>query len=164
MIHTALMAFGVVVSILVTQCDIGAVNIGDFIRTYTVTVTNAGDENAFVTIAMPDSKATVLARPGDAVELTGFQAGSVGIFVTAYDLAKEVALYKLKAALVEMAHSPKLSPDDVKTIWAEIYGIENRIAHHTGETGAAKCTVTLSAKKPVAVVAALQATSWTLDC
>ena len=164
MFQAVLPAFALILSVLVAQCDIG--NIGDYVNTYKVTVTNAGDQNAFVTIVMPDSKETVLALPADTVAESGFQGGEVAIFVTPYDLAGELELYRLRAQLVEKAHNPKLDNGQVKALWDEINGIQNRISagHFQGQPGAGRCTTTLSTKKPVAAVATFDQNRWVVSC
>jgi hypothetical protein len=162
--HIVIVALGLVFSVLVGECNVG--NIGDYVNTYKVTVTNGADADAFVTILMPDSKGTVLAKAGQAVSESGFEDGSVTIYVTPYDLGQFAGLAQLRVDLITKSKNPKLTTAEVADLWARINDVENRMSasHVQGQPGSGHCTAALSTKKPVAAVAKLEANVWQVDC
>jgi hypothetical protein len=59
------------------QCDIG--DIGDFVVTYDVSVTNAAADPVTVTIRTPDASRNAVVAPGATVALTTFASGELAV-------------------------------------------------------------------------------------
>jgi len=73
-----LMAMPLVFAIVFADksCDIDLGNIGDYVVTYDITVTNRGAEPAVIGISGSDVHAQGIVQPGEALSATSFQGGS----------------------------------------------------------------------------------------
>jgi hypothetical protein len=58
-------------------CDISAGNLGDFVATYEITVTNGGPDDALLYVAGKDVQRRAIVPPGGSVHQTSFVGGSI---------------------------------------------------------------------------------------
>jgi hypothetical protein len=58
-------------------CDISAGNVGDFIVTYEITVTNGGPDDALLFLSGKDLQRRAIVRPGGSMHATSYVGGSI---------------------------------------------------------------------------------------
>jgi hypothetical protein len=95
-----------------SSCDVSLDNLGDFVATYDITVTNSGTEAALLFIAGKDVKRRAIVRPGGSLHATSFVGGSILVgaspavdVVTALKKRRDAIRAKLDVKPLDLAGS-----------------------------------------------------------
>jgi hypothetical protein len=136
--------FLIALPFMADDCTIG--NLGDFVVTYDVTVTNTSDETASVSILLPDNRQTVTLTAGAAATVTGFKPGTALVSARpAKDYLAE--LKKLQADLVAKLEAKTLSLTDSLSLYNQLNALGQQIRDYEARGHGALCSGDFSVDK-----------------
>jgi hypothetical protein len=150
------------------DCSIDIGNLGDYVVTYDITITNAGPEAALVFISGRDVKRKAVLQPGGSVTATSFRGGSV--LLGASPAVDYVALLKQKRDAIQAKLDQK--PLDLLTsmaIYRDLDVIYSNIRDYEQRGHGSLCAVDLKPDSKgkgsdVTATATLDFDTWKLAC